>query len=208
MPGRCNGCVSRCCHIESGFTDLLCTYHNSLFSPLWPCIPLRQNSRAPRSQLIVHDYMYIAYRNFWTQIFDQAEKNRITSHDLNWFKTSNTQHKRESLEIKSLWPSRIRTWALLFTKLMSQIPFISDDGGHEIEHPVNEILAIRLYHVIYTIFRIQALSDAVLPSVGTKQSAWKLDCQWVPLKILRYRPNGFRSDIPHQRIWNSHKILH
>ena len=25
MPGRCNGRVSRCYHIESGFTDLLCT---------------------------------------------------------------------------------------------------------------------------------------------------------------------------------------
>ena len=24
MPGTCNGRVSRCCHIESGFTDLLC----------------------------------------------------------------------------------------------------------------------------------------------------------------------------------------
>ena len=24
MPGRCNGRVSRCCHIESGFTDFLC----------------------------------------------------------------------------------------------------------------------------------------------------------------------------------------
>ena len=40
------------------------------------------------------------------------------------------------------------------------------------EHPVNEILAIRQYHVIYT-FSVQTLSDAVHPSVESKQSAWK-----------------------------------
>ena len=28
---------------------------------------------------------------------------------------------------------------------------IADNGGHDPEHPVNEILAIRRYHVIYTI---------------------------------------------------------
>ena len=28
---------------------------------------------------------------------------------------------------------------------------IADSGGHDPEHPVNEILAIRQYHVIYTI---------------------------------------------------------
>ena len=40
------------------------------------------------------------------------------------------------------------------------------------EHPVNEILAIRRYHVIYTI-HVQELSDAVHPSVEIKQSVWK-----------------------------------
>ena len=28
---------------------------------------------------------------------------------------------------------------------------MADNGGHDPEHPVNEILAIRRYHVIYTI---------------------------------------------------------
>ena len=28
---------------------------------------------------------------------------------------------------------------------------IADNGGHDPEHPMNEILAIRRYHVIYTI---------------------------------------------------------
>ena len=27
MPGACNGRISRCCHIEPGFTDLLCWQH-------------------------------------------------------------------------------------------------------------------------------------------------------------------------------------
>ena len=34
------------------------------------------------------------------------------------------------------------------------------------------LLAIRLYHVIYTVL-LQALSDVVHPSVENKQSAWK-----------------------------------
>ena len=28
-----------------------------------------------------------------------------------------------------------------------------EDGGHAAEHPMNEILAIRRYRVVYTIFR-------------------------------------------------------
>ena len=37
------------------------------------------------------------------------------------------------------------------------------------EHSMNEILAIHQYHVIYT--SVQALSDAVHPSVEGKQAA-------------------------------------
>ena len=47
---------------------------------------------------------------------------------------------------------------------------IADNGGHDPEHPVNEILAIRRYHVIYII--PYTGSDAVHPSVESKQSAW------------------------------------
>ena len=38
MPGTCNGRVRRCCHIESGFTHLLC--HNSNFpASIWDSLP-------------------------------------------------------------------------------------------------------------------------------------------------------------------------
>ena len=49
---------------------------------------------------------------------------------------------------------------------------IADNDGHDPEHPVNEILAIRRYHVIYTI-PYTVLSDAVHLSVESNiQSAW------------------------------------
>ena len=34
-------------------------------------------------------------------------------------------------------------------------------------------LAIRLYHVIYTVCYVQAVGDAIHPRVESKQSAWK-----------------------------------
>ena len=41
------------------------------------------------------------------------------------------------------------------------------------EHPVNEILAIRRYRTWSTLYSVKALSDAVHPSVESKQSVWK-----------------------------------
>ena len=59
-----------------------------------------------------------------------------------------------------------------------------------------------------TLFCTGELSDAVHPSVESKQSAWKTSGQWVPLKHLKYLLNGLRSEVPPQQIWNSHIILH
>ena len=44
--------------------------------------------------------------------------------------------------------------------------------------------------------------------VQKARSLWErlhfVDCQWVPLKYLKYFLNGLRWDSPPQRIWNSH----
>ena len=62
------------------------------------------------------------------------------------------------------------------------------------EQPVNEILAIRRYHMIYTI-PYRHLSHVVHPSLESKQSAWKTG---VPLKYLNHLLNGLRIEVEPQ----------
>ena len=68
-------------------------------------------------------------------------------------------------------------------------------------------LAIRLYHVIYTMMRTGSRWCGS-PTCSTSSLRKRLDRQWVPLKYLKYLLNGLRWDIPPQRIWNFHIILH
>ena len=82
---------------------------------------------------------------------------------------------------------------------------IADIGGHDPEYPVND-LAIRRYHVIYTI-----------PYTGTQwRGSSKCRKQTVCVELddhgmsssLHDLHKGLKSEIPPQRIWNSHIILH
>ena len=42
----------------------------------------------------------------------------------------------------------------------------------------------------------------------SRHTVWCETSQWVPLKYHKYLLNGLRTNIPPQRIWNSHIILH
>ena len=85
-----------------------------------------------------------------------------------------------------------------------------DDGGHDRRTPFQP----STYTTWSTLYSLQALSDAVHPSLESKQSVWnfeRLDCQRVPPEYLKYllkHVKGLRSDVPPQRIWNSYIILH
>ena len=85
---------------------------------------------------------------------------------------------------------------------------MSDDVGHDRPWPQNNLLShSSILHDLHCAC-VQAVGDAVHPRVESKQSAWKPDRQWVPQKYLKYLLTGLRWDIPPQRIWNSHIILH
>ena len=88
---------------------------------------------------------------------------------------------------------------------------IADNSGHDPEHPVNEILAIRQYHVIYTIPYTGTQWRG--PSKCRKQTVCvELDDHGMSSsKIAPYLHDlhiSLRSEVRPQRIWNSHIILH
>ena len=81
-------------------------------------------------------------------------------------------------------------------RLQPQVSGRQTMAEHPFSHPsIQRDLHCTPYRHVVTRF-IQVLKASSLRK--------RLDCQWVPLKYLKYLLNGLRSDVPPQRIWNSH----